>query len=437
MFKKLFPQSLVSRFMLIIILPTILFQCVIIYVFYQRHWSNVVQRTSYLIANNISVIIDVAEQDKMDLARQIANRYNIVFETTYTNYQGIKNKIKKQEFEILRGELKKRFPVVRIVQKAHTSEIFIQQGFLFYHFSILNKPLVSFTTDLFKWWWFLSNCFVVIISILFARNQIRSILALAKAADLFGKGLNFKEDFKPQGAKEIRDAGFAFIKMKKRIEDQMNKHTKMLAMISHDLKTPLTRLKLQIELLSEGDEMEMIKNDLDSMNAMIENYLSFAKGTLIDQLHDVNLVFFVKEYLKHIAATKLEVDFGKIDEDLKVRLNTQSFCRVLDNILSNSAKYAKCALISIYRKKEMIFLDIEDNGPGVQATERELILQPFYRADQARNLNTQSNVGLGLAIAYEIIKEHNGIIEILKSKHLKGLLVRITLPCVEILGIKK
>jgi len=437
MFKKLLPQSLVSRFMLIIILPTILFQCVIIYVFYQRHWNNVVQRTSYLIANNISVVIDVAEQGKMGLARQIATRYNIVFEKTYTDYSQIKNRIKKREFEILHEELNKRFPFIRIVQKAHTSEIFIQQGFLFYHFSVLNKPLVSFTTDVFKWWWLLSNCFVVIISILFARNQIKSILALAKAADLFGKGLNFKEDFKPQGAKEIREAGFAFIKMKKRIEDQMNKHTKMLAMISHDLKTPLTRLKLQMELMPEDEKMEMIKSDLDAMTGMIEHYLSFAKGAIIDQLHDVNLVVFVKEYLKHIATTKLKIDFGKVGEGLIVRLNTQSFCRVLDNILSNSAKYAQKVLISIYRKKEMIFLDIEDNGPGVQIRERELILQPFYRSDQSRNLNTQSNVGLGLAIAYEIIKEHNGIIEILKSRHLKGLLVRVTLPCVEVLSVGK
>jgi len=301
----------------------------------------------------------------------------------------------------------------------------------------LNKPLVSFTTDVFKWWWLLSNCFVVIISILFARNQIKSILALAKAADLFGKGLNFKEDFKPQGTKEIREAGFAFIKMKKRIEDQMNKHTKMLAMISHDLKTPLTRLKLQMELMPEDEKMEMIKSDLDAMTGMIEHYLSFAKGAIIDQLHDVNLVVFVKEYLKHIATTKLKIDFGKVGEGLIVRLNTQSFCRVLDNILSNSAKYAQKVLISIYRKKEMIFLDIEDNGPGVQIRERELILQPFYRSDQSRNLNNQSNVGLGLAIAYEIIKEHNGIIEILKSRHLKGLLVRVTLPCVEVLSVGK
>ena len=216
--------------------------------------------------------------------------------------------------------------------------------------------------------------------------------------------------------------------MRNRIAKQVNKHTKMLAMISHDLKTPLTRLKLQLEFLSPSNHILLMKNDLDDMNFMIDRYLNFAKGQLIDEFSNINFVDFIKEYFKHFTNTKLQVFFEKLDNSLIVKLNSKSFIRVLDNILSNSSKYAQKVLIYLYKKQNIAYLDIEDDGPGVAEKERNLILQPFYRSKAAKHLNKNSNFGLGLAIASEILKEHHGLIEILKGKRLQGLMIRIALP---------
>lgn len=425
---KYLPKSLFTRFILIIILPAILCQPLVIYLFYQRHWSNVVSHTSTLVANNLSTITILIDQKEPELAKQIAKHLNIEFSfSAQSNYNQLTSDIYRNEVDILYSAISKRFSNFKIIESGEILDIFIKTNRHIFKFTIPVKPLVNPTTYIFVLWILFLNLTVITTSILFGKSQIRSILELAKVADQFGKGIK-KQDFKPSGASEVRIAGQAFIKMRQRIENQINRHTKMLAMISHDLKTPLTRLRLQIELLPTSESLDNMKNDLVSMQQMIDSYLNFAKGQLVAETTRINLAWLLKEYFENQPYKNLKVAWGVVQESIEFELETKNFTRVLDNITANSAKYARQIFVSLYRDNKMINIDIEDNGPGVDDKEKQMILKPFYRSDKARNLGKTSSVGLGLTIAREIIKEHKGFIKIIDSAKLGGLLVRIILP---------
>jgi len=421
---KYAPKSLLARFMLIIIIPVLLFQFFTVYIFYQRHWSNVVSHTSQLISNNIAVLIYLSKTQSNDTLLQVASKFNIDFKIG-KNYEQIIPHIETRELNILDDVLSVRFKNVKIVENESDVDVFIKDNQESFNFKISAKPLVNPTTYVFVLWLLFLNLAVIITSVFFAKNQIRSILELAKAADNFGKGI--KNEFKPAGADEIRLAGFAFIKMRERIDSQIRKHTKMLAMISHDLKTPLTRLKLQLALLASDKIAQEMNDDINSMAQMIDSYLNFARGELTDEKVETDLSILIRDYVAYQNYPNLKIVFGKMENNTNAKIDIKNFNRVLDNIISNSSKYAKKVQISLYKAQNTINIDIEDNGKGVEDNEKELILKPFYRSDKSRHLGKEGNVGLGLAIAKEIIKEHSGYIKILDSKALGGLMVRITL----------
>jgi two-component system osmolarity sensor histidine kinase EnvZ len=424
--RNLLPKSLFARFALIIAVPAILFQILIIYLFYQRHWSNVATQTSHLIVNNIVALVRILDSGDIKLADQVASTLNVAIIKPAEKYQDIQSNISGREFRILAQELKAKFIDVKIFQRQNSLDIFIRKFDTLLQFRISNKPLTNPTTIVFVVWILCLNLFVIVVSIIFSKNQIRSILDLAKAADQFGKGVKLKYDFKPSGAREIRLAGFAFIKMRERIEGQINKHTKMLAMISHDLKTPLTRLKLQLALLP-GMEIKAMEDDINSMQQMIDSYLNFAKGELVEEKQRIDLVELLSQYCQNKHYPNLELAFFNSIKEARANINVKNFLRVLDNIFSNSAKYADKSQIHL-SKNRYILVDIHDNGPGVSKQESKLLTQPFYRSDISRRLGKEGNVGLGLTIAQEIIKDHFGELKVSRSKILGGLLVRIALP---------
>ncbi len=422
---KYLPKSLFIRFVMIIILPSLLFQVIAVCVFYQRHWSSVVAHTSQLIANNIIVIDNLIGLKQLELAKQSACQFNITFETI-SNYGAITNIIHATELSALYENLAHHFSDYKIVENDGELSIFVNKGETTWRFNTSIKPLVNPTTYVFVAWLLCLNLAMIGVSILFAKNQIRSILELTRAADNFGKGLQ-KSNFKPSGASEIRLAGLAFIKMREKLGKQLDKHTKMLAMISHDLKTPLTRLKLQLELTDNIEQASEMKDDIKSMQQMIDSYLHFARGELINEFSRLDLVSFIKDYLQQQIAISLKISFTSTHNQCYALINTPNFTRVLDNIISNSQKYAKKVHISLYTTDKIINLEIEDDGAGVQDHEKAMLLIPFYRADKARHLDKSGNVGLGLAIANEIVKEHGGTIEVLSSTRLGGLMLRINL----------
>jgi two-component system osmolarity sensor histidine kinase EnvZ len=234
-------------------------------------------------------------------------------------------------------------------------------------------------------------------------------------------------EYKPSGAREIRKAGIAFLKMKDRIERQTAKRTQMLAMISHDLKTPLTRMKLQVELMDDSEEKEELNHDINSMQYMISSYLDFARGEGGESFSKVELNKWVADYIK-LSWNKSNIELERKKNNIFAQIKIYSFTRALNNIISNATKYSTKIKISVYSQNDNAFITVEDNGKGIDNIEKNHVFKPFYRGNKARTFEDSTNVGLGLAITKEIITGHYGSISLAESKTLKGLLVKIKIP---------
>ncbi|MFK8040296.1 MAG: sensor histidine kinase [Rickettsiaceae bacterium] len=288
------------------------------------------------------------------------------------------------------------------------------------------KLLVSPTTYIFVLWVIFLTITILIISLLLLRNQIGSILKLVRVADSFGKGLD-SEAYQPSGAQEIRLAGIAFLKMRERINKQIAKRTQMLAMISHDLRTPLTRMKLQLELMNQNNEINELKQDVKAMEYITGAYLDFAKGEGGEEFEKVNIYNWLKDLIN--AQYKHDKILISIDtnEDAMVAIKPNAFNRAITNIINNAKDYATKIALSIYslHYSNLIAIDIEDNGVGIKDKEKQKVFTPFYRGEKS---NKSNNIGLGLAITKEIIAGHYGEIKLKNSNNLGGLLVQITLP---------
>jgi two-component system osmolarity sensor histidine kinase EnvZ len=257
---------------------------------------------------------------------------------------------------------------------------------------------------------------------------VRSIVRLTEAADFLGKDI--KTDYKPSGAYEIRKAGIAFLKMTERINKQFLKRTRMLAMISHDLRTPLTRMKLQLELMPNSEEKEGFKSDINSMIQIISSYLDFAKGEYVEETENIQIYSMIlnavkTNYSNFDVLVTTGSGFNKSDT---FPIKKLSFMRALSNLMDNAVKYSDRVRILLYSDLENLYIDLEDNGIGIKDSEKIAVFQPFFRSDKARNLSDSGNVGLGLAITHEIIKNHRGSIVLKDSKDLGGLCVHISIP---------
>lgn len=427
--RKLLPKTLLARFILIITVPLIIGQLAAIFLFYDRYWYNAPYYAGKLIVNEIEQLLNnhqnsIASSDtpqqylnfsyqfipnaqlpikQKKLSDQLKIFKNIIKKRISTkNIVNLKGDVVETLFEVNGGIIKIVFPA-RILMNSTTYIIFV--------LSIVSVTLL-----------FLS------ISVIFSKKQIESILALTEAADAFGKGVPYI--YKPAGASEIRRAGIAFLKMKDRIERQVYKRTQMLAMISHDLRTPLTRMKLQMELIPDFEEKNDLNNDIQTMQNIISSYLAFAKGEGGEEFEVVNLSSWIQNMLKSKwHSVDLVVDTQITDQ--KVQIKPGFFERAISNLLSNAQKYGTKTKLSIYPDKSNIVLDIEDNGKGIKDEEKSMVFKPFYRSDKSRPLDNTSNVGLGLSIAKEIIAGHYGSIMLKDSNDLGGLLVRISLPIYE------
>jgi two-component system osmolarity sensor histidine kinase EnvZ len=261
------------------------------------------------------------------------------------------------------------------------------------------------------------------IAILFTRNQVRAVKRLAKAADSFGKG-RAVPDFKPEGAMEVRQAGAAFALMKERLKSQVDQRTEMLAGVSHDLRTPLTRMKLQLAMMS-GPEVIDLSDDVTEMERMIEAYLAFARGEGGEATRSSDLVALVED-----VAAKLRRDGGQLtvsfDDDLVMPLRASAVSRCLANLMGNAVRYANRLAVAVRRDGDAAEVVIDDDGPGIPPDQREIVFKPFYRMESSRNLAT-GGVGLGLTIARDVARGHGGDI-LLEDSPLGGLRVRLRLP---------
>lgn len=430
MFKKLLPKSLLMRFVLIIVLPVVVGQIIAVQVFYYRHWYNVSNHSSRFIIKEIKTLIKDIENDKIDKGDgNEMEYYNLHF--VYRSSSSLPNipEYRNEELKIfmseLQNSLKHKF-VVDLLDRDRKIELFAKINSTdVLQIIIPAKALINPSAFIFILWFVVTGLLLLLITLLFTKNQIKSIVELSKAADLYGRGLQIKK-FKPSGATEIRQAGFAFLKMKDRIERQVAKRTQMLAMISHDLKTPLTRMKLRAELMEEGEDKAEFKYDIDVMQKMIASYLDFSRGEGGEKFEVVEINSWLENYFK--TNWPRNVVYHPNQTKYKVQIKPLTFTRALANLIENAIKHSEKIEINVETRSSSLSILIDDDGPGISDEEKRNVFKPFFRGDKARALDSSGSVGLGMAISNEIIRGHFGSITLHNSIRLGGLQVKIVLP---------
>ena len=275
---------------------------------------------------------------------------------------------------------------------------------------------------IFVLWITLPSLILILIAILFLRNQTRPIVKLSKAAERFGRGERV-DDLRPSGASEIRKAALEFDKMMKRINRHLNQRSEMLSGISHDLRTPLTRLKLQLAMMDNKDAAKKMASDIDEMEKMLNDYLQYSKSQSEEDYVSINLSDLLQDILNNYDNSKYHLHINK---DIRIQGRKNLIRRSISNILENGLSYGSKVFVDIKKSISSAIIIIEDNGPGIPKKEYENVFKPFYRIDKSRSLN-KSGVGLGLSISQDIIKSHGGNISLSESKH-NGLMVKISLP---------
>ena len=286
--------------------------------------------------------------------------------------------------------------------------------------------LMPSNTHIFIVWMVVSATVLLIVAILFLRNQIRPILSLADAADRFGRGRPAPMDFKVRGAREVRLAAQAFLDMRERIERHVEQRTIMLAGVSHDLRTILTRFRLQLAMMRAAPQIEALKRDVDEMQQMLEDYLAFAKGDSGEDAKLIDVRPVLEEVQMAAEAPGKTIQLDVRQNPLTVALKRNAFKRAITNLVTNATRYADRVSIRALKSRGWLTVVVEDNGPGIPADKREDVFRPFHSLDAARNQNKKST-GLGLAITRDIVRSHGGEITLDQSM-LGGLRAVIRIP---------
>jgi two-component system osmolarity sensor histidine kinase EnvZ len=302
-------------------------------------------------------------------------------------------------------------------------QIFILNNNQIIEFLIPKSNIRSKSGRIFALWIIIPSLIFLLISLIFLRNQLKPIILLSRAAEKFGKG-QYDSDFKVSGALEIRQASYEFERMKKRILKHISQRTAMLSGISHDLKTPLTRLKLQIELLNKNQKLNSLKEEITEMEKMINEYLDFASNQYSQPIENFNIIQLIQNLIDKSFKKNIRI---KSPKNLVFSGRKNLIRRCIANLINNSQKYAENILITCKKIKTTIQINIDDDGPGIAHEHKEKVFRPFYRVDKSRTLN-DSNVGLGLSIVEDIVNSHGGTVKLLNNPKGKGLRVSLSFP---------
>lgn len=434
--KNILPQTLFGRALLIIVTPLILMQAISTFVFFDRHWDTMTRRLAHTLAGDIAFIVDSLTPlpKQLDLNQIFLKADDILhIRLTYSPEEILVKKKPFQQWDrvrkSLRDALKERVRrpfSIDTMKKERRIEIKVQlpQGLL--NVNVHEKRLYSSTPYIFLMWMIGSSLVLFAIAIIFMRNQIRPIRRLAIAARSFGMGRGSSE-IKPSGAKEVRQATQAFRQMRERISRQFAQRTEMLAGVSHDLRTPLTRMKLQIEMLERTPETRELQDDIQEMERMIDGYLTFARGEGSESLSKINLASLIEEIISTERRDGSLINFVKKSKTIKsVTLRPHAIKRAITNLIINSKKYAEIVKVEFEYNSEHAIITIDDNGPGIKPEHRDDVFKAFFRLDPSRNTDT-GGTGLGLTIAKDIIQSHGGDL-LLSEASLGGLRATITLP---------
>jgi len=434
--KKFLPRSLLARSLLILVIPVLLIQIITTFMFFDRHWDKMTARLSFGVAGEIAVAASQIETQPREEAQEVLDDLNRYLDMDLVFLPGENLSIPERRHhawasivartlaESMESQVQRPFDIqVDIEDKWVRVGVQLDNGVL--RAELPQRRLFSSSAYIFLLWMIGSSIILLAIAIIFMRNQIRPIRRLAIAAERFGKGRDVPF-FKLEGAREVRQAAKAFMDMRARIDRQIQQRTAMLAGVSHDLRTPLTRLKLQIEMMPDTSDVKDMKNDIQDMEKMIDAYLQFSKGEGQEQPErtDLNdLISRAAASARKDDALKLDIDFK---QDITMMLRPVAFERCMSNLINNASKYSDHIRISAGQDEQFVHIIIEDNGPGIPEEEYEHVFKPFYRIESSRNQKT-GGVGLGLPIVQDIVFAHGGSVELGQSS-LGGLKVEINLP---------
>ena len=429
--KKILPKQLFYRSLIIVAAPIIIMQITISIVFFDSLWIKTNKGMTRALVNEISTFVEAYNNENFD-KDEITNLFSLYQDL---NIEFVKDKNFNYNYNerwfspidrTLRRELKSRFGSdefwFNTTNYKELIDLRIKYQTGYFKFLVPRDRVTSSSARIFGLWLTLPAFLVIFIAILFLKNQTRPITKLAEASEKFGRGEDVKE-YRPSGALEIRKAGFEFDRMRKRIIRHLNQRSEMLSGISHDLRTPLTRIKLQLAFIKDKEITNKLSNDVDEMERMLNEYLQFSRSNFTEKSEKFDLSELILSTVKKYE--NKNIIFDKQSEIFFIgRKNLIKRC--LNNLLDNAINFSKNIKVKQQKIKRSVLIFIEDDGPGIPSSEYENVFKPFYKVDKSRN-QTKSSVGLGLSIASDIVRSHGGDIELGKSE-MGGLKIKIFLP---------
>ncbi len=435
--KRLLPRGLFGRSLIIIVAPMVILQGIVTYIFFERHYDVMLGRMGRGAAADVVFLTNLEEKYPPGAEREgllaMAAR-SLGFEISVLPgqrlerpYRHVSANLKDALTATFERQLGQRRPFTsRYVGNSVEVTVQVTDGLL--RMKIPRQRLVASNVDVFILWMVGSAIVLLGVAIVFLRNQVRPIERLARAAESFGKG-RAVPDFKPYGASEVRRAAQAFITMRERIERYVTQRTEMLAGISHDLKTPLTRLKLELAMMGSGTEVRALQDDIAEMEHMLNEYLDFARGEGGEESHESDLAEIISDAAA--AATKARrAEAGRVSlaaqPGIRLSVRRHALKRCATNLIDNALKYGNRVGVSLRRSGQLVEIAVDDDGPGIPEQRREEAFRPFHRLDEGRNLQAGGS-GLGLAIARDIARAHGGDL-ILSHSELGGLQALVRLP---------
>ncbi len=430
-FKKILPKGLFYRSLIIVAAPTILLQLIVTVVFFDSIWIKANKGMTRSLVGEIKTLSDVYNTDDKKQISYITEVYKKNFDFVINSIEeSLPDEIFERRFSpmdrSLRRELKSTFGSdnywFNTVNYLDIVEVRIKSGNKNLQFFFPKERIATSSVRLFVLWITLPSIILILIAILFLKNQTRPITNLAKAAQRFGKG-DYINEFRPSGAREIRNAAYEFDRMAKRINRHLNQRSEMLSGISHDLRTPLTRLKLQLAMVNNKEISNNMSKDIDEMENMLNDYLQFAKTQAKENTERINLRDIFKIIENRINNTKLKII---IENEISIHGRKNALERCFTNIINNGLIYGEKVKVTVQKSSNRVVILFDDNGPGIPVEHYRNVFKPFFRLDKSRSLN-KSGVGLGLAIVEDIVNSHGGNIQLSKSD-MDGLQVKISLP---------
>lgn len=435
--KPYLPRTLFKRAFLILIVPIVLIQVVVGIIFVERLFQDVSRQMTKAVSIDINHLIDLAIEDADTDANLMATANSLQIDTSWVDnpdfdapdrYRDLYDFAGWYVIETLHDEV----PEVQVVDLGRArGSVFVLAdiGGRGLEFRVSRNRVSASNPHQLLVYMIVAALLLSVLAALFLRNQIKPIKRLARAAEAFGKGQTLP--LNPRGASEVRSAATAFLSMRARIERQIEQRTLMLSGVSHDLRTPLTRLKLSVSLLEPDEETEMILRDLDEMEDILDEFLAFARGDSEEQDERVSPRLLAEELVEKSSRSDgcVTLTFeGAKDADATVKMRRTAVHRAISNLLSNALKYGDKVNLNLYTGEGFVEFVVEDNGPGISVDQRETAVKPFARLDTARNQDKGAGVGLGLAIAADIARSHGGSLILSESGDLGGLKAVFRLP---------